>query len=191
MCAAGAIYGYYGGKLPKGLRTAFEAVRLDPYGGRLTMLQAANGTFVLADYAHEKQSLRMVADLARTKLKPGGKLIGVVRLAHDRPDDVLKDTGVVVGKAYDTAVVYDKIDGYWRTPKYAKAFPQVVGRTSEIFADAIATVTPDVTRILREDEALAYAAKIAKPEDVVVAIVNDDIPRSIEFMKSAFKAEFV
>lgn len=192
LSAVGALYAYFAGHLPKNFTETIESVRLDQYGGRLTLLENDQHVKILADYAHEKVSLAMVADLARTMLSKDGKLIGVVRLAHDRTDDLMRETGHVVGKAYDELVVYEKIDGHWRQPKATgMRFPQIVGRTSEIFAGAIKEVNPNVNRILREDEALNYAAEIAKPGDVVVVIVNDDIKRSIGFIKQSFKAEFV
>ncbi|MFY9228057.1 MAG: Mur ligase family protein [Candidatus Microsaccharimonas sp.] len=192
MASVGALYGYFDGQLPDGIREAFEAVRLDPYGGRLTLLENEAGVKILADYAHEKISLGLVAELAKTKVAEGGKVIGVVRLAHDRTDDLMRETGEVIGKAYDQLVVYDKIDGYWRkaTPKNS-TFVEVDGRTSQILSDAIASVNPNVERIVREDEALQRAAEIAKPGDVVVVIVNDDIVRSIGFIKEYFKADFI
>jgi len=192
MASVGALYGFFDGQLPAGISEAFEAVRLDPYGGRLTLLESDNGVKILADYAHEKISLGMVADLAKTKVAPGGKVIGVVRLAHDRTDDLMRETGVVIGNAYDQVVVYDKIDGHFRKamPKNTK-FVEVDGRTSQILSDAVASVNPNVERIVREDEALQRAAEIAQPGDVVVAIVNDDIVRSIGFIKEYFKADFI
>lgn len=192
ISAVGALYGYFDGVLPEDINETIESVRLDKYGGRLTLLENSEGVKILADYAHEKVSLAMVADLARTMLAKDGKLIGVVRLAHDRTDDLMRETGRVVGKAYDQVVVYEKIDGHWRQPKATgMRFPQIVGRTSEIFAGAVKEVNPAVERILREDEALQHAATVAKPGDVVVVIVNDNIERSIGFIQEAFKAEFV
>ncbi len=192
MASVGAIYGHFDGNLPEGIREAFEAVRLDPYGGRLTLLEAENGVKILADYAHEKVSLGLVAQLAKTQVAEGGKVIGVVRLAHDRTDDLMRDTGEVVGKAYDQLVVYDKIDGYWRKAiKKNTKFVEIDGRTSQIFADAIASVNPNVERIVREDEALQHVAQIARPGDVVVFIVNDNIERSINFVKEYFTADFI
>ncbi len=191
ISAVGALYGYYGGSLPANFREAFESVRLDPYGGRLTMLENEAGVKILADYAHEKVSLALVGQLARTQAAEGGKVIGVVRLAHDRSDDLMRETGKVIAKSYDQFVVYDKIDGFFRPAKNAARFPQIVGRTSEILANSISEVNPNTERILREDEAIARAAEIAKPGDVVVIIVNDDIERSIGFIKDAFKAEFI
>jgi cyanophycin synthetase len=192
LSAVGALYGFYEGKLPRGFREAVEAMRLDPYGGRLTLLKAKSGTTVLADYAHEKISIALVGDLARTKAGKGGRIIGVVRLAHDRTDELMRDTGRTIAGRFDEFIVYEKIDGYWRKAENkGKRFPQVVGRTSEIFAAAIAELNPRVTTIMREDEAIARAAEIARPEDVVVVIVNDNIDRSIEFIKESFEADFV
>jgi cyanophycin synthetase len=191
MAAASAMYGLYDGALPNGFREALESVRLDPYGGRLTLLKNNNDVTILADYAHEKISLELVGSLARTLVHNDGKVIGVVRLAHDRTDDLIKETGRIIGRSYDEVVVYDKIDGHFRKAQSARRFPQIVGRTSEILADAARESNEHVTRILREDEAAAYAASIARPGDVVVYIVNDDIERSIGFIKDGFKADFV
>ena len=70
-------------------------------------------------------------------------------------------------------------------------FPHVVGRTSEIFAKGIKDKNPEVTRIIREDKAIEFAASKVNPDDVVVVIVNDDIERSINFIKKYFQADFV
>lgn len=190
--AAGAVIGFYEGQVPKDMAKAFEAVRLDPYGGRLTLLKAANGATILADYAHEKVSLAEVAQLARTLVGPKGRVIGVVRMAKDRTDKLIQETGAVIAKNYDQLVVFDKIDGHWRQPVILTGnFPEAVGKISSILASAIAKDNPNVERILREDKALARAAEIAGPDDVVVVIVNDDIKQSIEFIKASFKAEFI
>jgi cyanophycin synthetase len=191
LSAAAALYGYFKGVLPQGVREALESVRLDQYGGRLTLLENAVGVKILADYAHEKVSLSLVGDLARTQVGPGGRVIGVVRLAHDRSDDLMRETGQTIASHYDQFVVYDKIDGFLRQGKDATRFPQIVGRTSEIFTAGIASVNPNVVRVVREDEAIIRAAQIAQPGDVVVIIVNDDIERSIGYIKDSFKAEFI
>jgi UDP-N-acetylmuramyl tripeptide synthase len=192
MASVGAVYGYLEGNLPEGIREIFEQIRLDPYGGRLTVLENQQGVRILADYAHEKVSLGLVAALARTQTAPGGKVIGVVRLAHDRTDELLRETGETIGKAYDQLIVYDKIDGYWRKAKKKNTrFPEVDGRTSRVVTDAIKTVNPDVERIVREDQALQRASEIANPGDVVVFIVNDNIERSIHFVKDCFEADFI
>jgi hypothetical protein len=89
--------------------------------------------------------------------------------------------------------VYDKLDGYWRKPAapFIDRYPQIVGRTSEVLAAGVKEINPQVTRIVREDEAIAFAAAQAKPHDVVVVILNDDVERSLGFIKEAFKAEYL
>ena len=157
------------------------------------MLRAENGATIIADYAHEKQSLMAVGELAR-KLTDKGKTIGVVRLAYDRTDELIDETGQAIGKSYDSLVVYDKIDGYWRKPKKLSSrsrFVQEVGRISGLLSAAIKKTNENVTTILREDKALEEAARIAGPDDTVVVIVNDDIKRSIDWIREKFKADFV
>jgi Trk K+ transport system NAD-binding subunit len=105
----------------------------------------------------------------------------------------MKETGGAIANEYDKLIVYEKIDGYWRKPVNVSSmrFPQVVGRTSKILSDAIRQKNQNVELIMREDLAIARAAEIAKPGDVVVVIVNDDIKRSLEFIQKSFKADFV
>jgi len=194
LSAIAALYGYFKGELPTGFRQAVESVRLDKDGGRLTLLESPNGVKILADYAHEKVSLALVAQLARSLTAPGGRVIGVVRLAHDRTDELIAETGEIIAKEYDRLIVYDKIDGFLRKPDNAgkgSRFKQVTGRTSQVLTEAIQRTNSNVTRIVREDEAITYAAEQAESGDVVVVIVNDDIRRSIGFITSSFKAEFV
>lgn len=195
MCSIATIFAIYGGKLPHDFVEILDTIRLDPYGGRLTLLQASNGVKIIADYAHEKQSLVAVGKLARTLAKKsGGKTIGVVRLAYDRTDELIDETGQAVGEAYDSLVVYDKIDGYWRKPAKPHSrtyFVQEVGRISKLLESAIKKTNKNVTRILREDEALEFAAGEARPNDVVVVIVNDDVERSVNWIKDKFDADFM
>lgn len=194
LAAMGALYAYFNGSLPEGLSQAFEAVRLDRYGGRLTLLENKRGVKILADYAHEKFSLRQVGELARTMVGDGGRVIGVVRLAYDRTDELIKDTAEHIAEVYDSFVVYDKIDGYWRRPEKLASnprFEQKTGYISQVFAEGLSSHNPNVERIIREDEAVARAAETARPGDVVVVIVNDDIERSMQFIQDSFEAEFI
>jgi cyanophycin synthetase len=190
--ACGALYGFYDGKFPEGIRAVLEATHLQPQTGRLVLMQAGNGATILGDYAHEKVSLEALATLARTLIKDDGKLIGVVRLAHERTDELLRETGYVIGDVFDEVVVYDKIDGHFRKPgpPYIDRYPQIIGRTSEVVAAAVKERNPHVTRIVREDEAIQYAAKQLRPQDVLVVIFNDTIECSLGFIKEACQAEY-
>lgn len=192
MMAVAGLYGLYRGVLPEGFRQAVEAVRLDKYGGRLTVLKAANGATIIADYAHEKVSLEAIAGLARGLCGPEGKVVGIVRLAYDRTEQLIQETGQIIGEQYDQVVIYDKIDGHFKQPKPLRGsrFKQEVGYTSQQLLSAVLPYNAHVERIVREDQALARAAELAGPHDVVVAIVNDDIARSIEMIRTAFQADF-
>ena len=106
---------------------------------------------------------------------------------------MIDETGQAVGEVFDRLVVYDKIDGYWRLPKKTASnskFTQEVGRISSLLTAAIKKTNPNVDTILREDEALALAATKAGENDVVIVIVNDDIKRSVDWIREKFEADF-
>ncbi len=185
----GAVYGYFDGALPPNFRLLIEATELPSEAGRLVVMKNENGVTVIGDYAHETQSLQAIAKLGKTFCEPGSKVVGVVRLSHERSEDDLRTTGCVIGAAFDEVVVYDKIDGHFRKPSRPlnKRYPQAVGRVSELVAEGARRHNTHVSRIIREDKALAYAAEIAQPGDVVVAILNDNVPRSLSFIEQSFK----
>jgi len=188
-----AVVAYFDGVVPEKLDEVLRATRFDHYGGRLTLLENQQGVTILADYAHEEESLRSVATLGRTLTKNGGKVIGIVRLAYDRTDEHIQQTGYGIADSFDHFVVYDKIDGYYRHPKedlQSKKFKQEVGVVSEKFAMALSEKGAVVDRLIREDEALMHAASIAQSGDVVVFIVNDNINRSVEWAREIFSADF-
>lgn len=190
---AGVIAGA-DGKVPTNLAESLKNTKLDEYGGRLTLFKNDKNVHILADYAHEEESLQAVATLARQKVSDAGKVIGVVRLAYDRTDAHIIQTAKAIATSYDAFIVYDKIDGYNRMPKDVshQKFTQGVGKISEVFSAALQKYvkkgTP-VETILREDLALQRAAKLANPGDVVVHIVNDDVRQSIDWVKEFFSAE--
>lgn len=186
MCAA--LYAFNNSKVDKSLLKVFREVKLPTKTGRLVLFKTKSGTQIIADYAHEKKSLTSIAGLGRSLLPAGGRLWGVVRLSHERPDEVIQETGKVIGGVFDSVVVYDKIDGVLRSPgpPYIKIYPQVIGRVSSLLFEAIRTVNPDVVRVVREDKAIEFAASRARPEDVVVVILNDDVGRSLGFIKHSF-----
>lgn len=191
--SCGALYGLYGDVVLGRLNNLLEQYQPSGVDGRLVRLEGKNGVTVIADYAHEKESLHAVAKLARSLVRDGGRLIGVVRLNHERPDDVIHSFGQFAGKLFDELVVYDKIDGYWREAQEfgMKRFPQVVGRTSILVTQGAKIENDLVQRIVREDEAVEYSASHAKSGDVVVVIVNDNVERSLGFIKKSFGAEVV
>lgn len=194
MYVIATAYAIYHGELPTEFHQALDQLRMDPYGGRLTVLKAKNGATIIADYAHEKESLVAIGALARKiATEQHGHTIGVVRLAYDRTDELINETGQAIGQAYDRLVVYDKIDGYWRKPQPPRnnsRFVQKVGRISSLLGAAIKQTNPNVDIIIREDEALDFTAGIAGSNDVVIFIVNDDIKRSVDWVREKFSADF-
>ena len=190
VCAG--VIATFKGSIPKNLEDHIKAAQLDEYGGRITRFTNSDGVEIIADYAHEKKSLTEIARLAQKLKKPGGKVYGIVRLAYDRTDELIQDTGFAIAGEFDYLIVYDKIDGHWKKPnKHLQfdRFTQEVGKVSKTLYDAIHTKNTNVERILREDEAIAKAAQMAKKGDVVVSIVGDDIVRSINFIKEKFNID--
>lgn len=199
LAIVGALLGYGKGYISNEMINALIASRLDPDDGRLVLLKTDDNVSVIADFAHEKQSLKSVSELAhKLKKSDSNKVIGVLRLTWDRSEDLIIDTAKYIADSYDSFIIYDKIDGYWHKPlvrlnESQYRFSQETGKVSKLLQDTLLErrSKEDVTRILREDEAIAEAAKQALPGDVVVVIVNDDIKRSIEFIKTFFGAELV
>lgn len=201
LAVVAALYAYFGEDIrSQRFQEAIYQTSLPASAGRLVRLRAQNGVEILADYAHEKESLAQVARLAKTLTQgASGRLIGVVRLAWDRTDQSITETGQSIATDFDELIVYDKIDGHWRQIDPAKSITtssgtkvsQRVGRVSGLLHDAIKSRGTPVTSILREDQAIAHAAQIAHPGDVVVVIVNDNIQRSLDFISKEFGATLV
>lgn len=189
MHSFGGLYAGLRDQVPVSeLAVALSQTTMNESDGRLVVLQAPGGVTVIADYAHEPESLAALAALGREFITNGGALLGVVRLSHERPDEVLREGGKQFAHLFDRLIIYDKIDGYWRRaePSTITRYPQIEGRTSQVVYEAAAQHNPHVERIVREDHAIAKMADMARPGDVVVVIVNDDARRSIEHIKTAF-----
>lgn len=170
------------------LAAALRQTHMQQDNGRLVVMDAPNGVKIIADYAHEKQSLEALAQLGRTFVAKQGQLWGVVRLSHERPDEAIRSTAEDMSRLFDGLIVYDKIDGYWRHAEKTKIkrYEQVEGRTSQIVYDAARRHTANVERIVREDYAIMRAAERAVEGDVVIVIVNDNARRSVDHIKKAF-----
>ena len=190
----GAIYAIHDGHFPRGLDDIVDCIRLDPYGGRLTLLKAKNGATIIADYAHETESLRSVSDLARSIAdKNSGKTIAIIRLPYDRTDRQILKTGRNISKTFDEFIIYDKIDGYWRkADKHPRnpRFIQKPGRVARLLGIAISKRNKNTKVVIREDKAIEYVARRAQENDVVVIIVNDNMRRSIGWIREKFDAKF-
>ena len=191
MYAAAAIRAQHIGTPLKLVQDALQKTRLSPDTGRSSVMKAANGSLIIADFAHEPESLKAVAKLGRQLLPENGKLWGIVRLSHERSDEVIHQTGALAGSLFDELIIYDKIDGHFRVPgpPYITRYPQEIGRVSKIMRDGASETNTNVERIVREDEAIQKVAQHIQPDDVVVVIVNDDTNRSLGFIREAFSTE--
>ncbi|MFT7507283.1 MAG: UDP-N-acetylmuramyl tripeptide synthase [Acidimicrobiales bacterium] len=187
--------GYYEGIIHERLAEALKDIHPDSRSGRLVRFACKKNITLIADYAHEGESLREIALLSKKIVKTNGRVLGVVRLAHNRSDEHIEKVAKVLALEYDHLVVYDKIDGHWNDPdpekQRNKKFPKIVGRTSDVLHTAIQKYGGSSQRIVREDEAIAKAAEVAQDGDVVISIVGDDIDRSIGFLKESFEAEIL
>ncbi len=193
LAVVASVIGYYDGEIPTDLAQVLSKIHPNPNSGRLVRFTCKKDITLIADYAHEGESLKEIALLGRKMLGATGKIIGVVRLAHNRSDEHIATVAKVIAAEYDHVVVYDKIDGYWQIPDESqqdgKRFPKMVGRTSQVLYDAILAYGGSAERIVREDDAIDKAAEIASAGDVVISIVGDDIERSIGFLKDSFDAK--
>ncbi len=167
--------------------------RFDKFGGRLTLLENKQGVKILVDYAHEKFSLAEVARLGKNISQ--GKVWGVVRLAPDRQDEIIYETGKYIANKFDNLIVYDKIDGMVRKQYKGRKsfFNRKVGEVSKIFYQGIKDNKKKgkVLRIIREDQAIKKSAELAQPGDLVIVICGDDHHRTIKLIQKYFKAKFI
>ena len=160
--------------------------KLHKSGGRLTLLTNKHkGLKILLDFAHEKYSLREVARLAN-KLSTN-RTIGIIRLAPERTDKLLKETGKFIANDFDVIIVYDKLDDAEKTYNSVRFnIHRKRGDTSKIISAAIKKEQKDnrqVHQIISEEEAVKYAFSIAEKGDCLVHIVNDDHKKSISYIK--------
>lgn len=183
----------YSGKINQKIINLIANYKMDKFGGRLTMFENKAGTKILLDFAHEKYSLGEIAKLGN-KLKKN-RLIGVVRLAPDRTNRMITDTGKAIANMYDTLIVYDKIDGKNKKRYVGKKINLVreVGEVSQIFYKGILSAKRSgfAERIIIEEKAIERAAEISQNGDVVVIISGDDHKRTISYVRKHFKANFV
>jgi UDP-N-acetylmuramyl tripeptide synthase len=193
MAVVAGVIAIHRGVVPAYIKTALLATKFPEDSGRLSLFRNKDNITIIADYAHEKFSLSEIALLARRLTQEEGRVIGVVRLAYDRTNELIADTAKHIASTYDEFIVYDKIDGFWKKakPVQGKKFVQENGKISKIFSAELQKYNNNVTRIVREDEAIDVASRIARKGDVVVVIVNDDIKRSVSFIKKSFRAKFI
>ena len=193
MLIIGGLYAHNKHAVTKDNILALKKYSLDKLGGRLTLFENKNGVKILLDYAHERFSLGEVAKLGKSISK--NKTIGVVRLAPDRTDKMLFETGQFIANRYDSLIVYDKIDGVNRKEYKGKKsnINRKTGEVSDIFFKGVLSKKHNgfSERILEEKNAIKKASEIAERGDVVIVICGDDHKKTVSYIKKYFKAYFI
>jgi len=193
MFIIGGIYVHNQGKVTATNLHYLKKYRFDKFGGRLTLLENKKGVKILVDYAHEKFSLEEVAKLG--KAISTGRVIGVIRLAPDRQDEIIYETGKYIADKYDDLIVYDKIDGVVRKEYKGRKsfFNRKIGEVSQILYQGIRDNKKQglVERVVREDLAIKRAGELAQKGDLVVVICGDDHKRTVKLAQKYFKAKFI
>lgn len=187
------IYGYLDGKIPTTYLKPLRDYRFPLEGGRITLFQAPNGTRIIMDYAHEKNSLRAIGQLAKKIARENkGRALGVVRLAPDRTDKMIHETGRSIAKSFDQHIVYDKIDGVAKKEYRAQRGEiryRAIGEVSKIFFEGLQSAGVQPEYELTEEGAIRKAAALAKANDVVVVICGDDHTKTVRWIQKYFKAQ--
>lgn len=192
MFIIGGVYAHNNGIFTKDNYLALKRYKMDHYGGRLTLLHNSRGVRILVDFAHERFSLSEVARLG--KVLSAGSTIGIVRLAPDRTDKMIFETGQYIANRFNNLIVYDKIDGDIKKEYRGRksTFSRKIGEVSQIFHDGILSKKKNglCERIIREEDAIRRAAQLANSGDVVIAICGDDHKRTLSLIKKHFDAQF-
>lgn len=165
-----------------------EEFSVDSHGARLVNIKGSNERLVIIDYAHETESLKLIAKLGH---KLGNRVVGVLRLAPDRTDKKILETGKEISKYYDHIIVYDKVDGLKRS-NYKNRKGDInrnIGDVSNIFYKGILNSGKDkktVERIIIEEAALKRASEISQKGDVIIVISGDDHEETYNNVKRYF-----
>ena len=140
----------------------------DLNGARMVIREAANGTKVIIDFAHERESLKQIAEFARNSIPADGRVIGVLRMNNARGDDHIKRSADYFVGFYDKLFIYDMAskDG----DKGRK-----VGDVPNIIAESARANNVPVEVITDHREALNAARQEALEGDAVVYIVHNHL----------------
>lgn len=167
----------------------FDAYTFDPDGGRLVQVKNRKNIITLIDFAHERESLKAVAQLAARLAS--GKVIGVLRIDPQRLDEEIFETARDIAPFYDCVFVYDKVDGVNRTRSRIGVGNQYrsVGETAKLLAAGLRNANhKDYTVVLKEREAFKKAYAQAAPGDVIIFIAyGNDNAGARAFVKQVMK----
>lgn len=190
MATYGAVLAFLNFDLSyiESINKSLEKFSVDSHGARLVNIKGSNERLVIIDYAHETESLKLIAQLGH---KLGKRVVGVLRLAPERTDKKILETGKEISKYYDHVIVYDKIDGIKRFGyKNRKGdINRNVGDVSNIFYRGLLIGRKEkktVERVIIEEEALKKASEISQKGDVIVVISGDNHGETYDNVKKYF-----
>lgn len=126
--------------------------------GRMNIYDV-NGFQVMIDYGHNAAGIEQVTSFAG-KLRPK-RLIGVVTVPGDRPNDSILKVGMLAGKRFDNIFIREDIDLRGRNP----------GEVAELIkAGALQAGMKEngIKVILNETEAFRTALEFARPGDLLI-----------------------
>ncbi len=153
------------------LRTFSTAFWQTP--GRFNLL-SIDGKQVVIDYCHNVHALEGIADFVRRTAAP--RSIGVIAIAGDRRDDDIREFGELAGRTFDHIVIREHDDLRGRAP----------GEVARLLQDAAVEGGLPITGTtieLDEIKAIDMAIDMAKPDDLVVAMVYR-IPQAWEALSN-------
>lgn len=177
MYVLASVYLYYG-EITEAILNHITSLQPDPAGGRLNVYKLRNGATLIADFAHEKNSLKEIAVLSKSL---AARNIGILRLAS-RPPEKVVEVARAIAKQFDLIYVYNKVDGeFTSTTKPSKLLSSK--RTFELFFSELKRLNPQTYCFPREDQALEQAAKDSLPSDCLVHIVGLDVQKSLDLIK--------
>lgn len=162
-------------------------------GGRLVFLEnKKKGIKIIIDFAHEKESFRQIALLAKKYSK--NKVRGVLRIDPSRIDEDIRRTARYISNYYDFLYIYDKVDGIScnKSRGVAEGKRRCVGETAFLFAKELENNNfHNFDIILNKEMAFKKAYNDSNRGDTIVFIGDGcDHKKEIKFVKKNIKNKY-
>lgn len=131
------------------------------------------GRKIILDYGHNIEGYRAVISSLR-KMKNNNSLIGVIGIPGDRKDEVAQEVGRICAQGLDKIIIKEDKDKRGREE----------GEISDLLKKSIINYNKDanLTICLDEVQALQYAVKISKKNDIIV-VFYESLKNLVDFIK--------
>lgn len=137
----------------------------DQNGARMVVRTAENGAKVIIDFAHERESLKQIAEFARKHVSADGKVIGVVRINNSRDDEHIKHSVEYFAPSYDKLFVYDMAD---EDGEYGRT----LGEVPKIIAGVSQSCHIPAEVVLNHKDALTAAYDESTADTAIIYIIH-------------------